>query len=411
MLKKLNKNSGMSLIEVIVSMLVLSIAVVAVTMSFTAASRINLGSSQKQSTEALMENLMEYAESGGTNYKSWFFVDDDDYDSETDATDEDKFIEKLNNVSQGIHTYDVRVTTDSSPAEYATAKLNDLDVIQFGGANSGTVMIDASLMSSDPLPGRNGVSDYDETAYNHFFIQHSMAVLEANLAGAEPPLDVTPVEDIPDLVDRELRLIVSKPAADKMQLTAYLTYTIDDSILLPSGIDYEFNGLPLFESKLYDLPSDTDTDAKKLGQIYIMYSKATKEPEDIGFNQDIRIMDPNHVMDADIFIAKQQETAMDVGVAIGKDSLEERDTTLYNVRVSFRKPQEGVTEYYNPAGGDIYCSGNVDLQDHTMFSGTTKYEKNLVAKGDEVRIVTTTLEILKSGTDTVLASKTVTHLQ
>ena len=54
MLRKSNKNSGMSLIEVIVSMLVLSIAVVAVTMSFSTASKINLGSRQKQDVDALV---------------------------------------------------------------------------------------------------------------------------------------------------------------------------------------------------------------------------------------------------------------------------------------------------------------------------------------------------------------------
>jgi hypothetical protein len=277
-------------------------------------------------------------------------------------------------------------------------------------------MIDASLKSYDVNSTSefgDNVSDYDETAYNHFFIRHSQAVLEANLAGAEPPLDVTPIDQIPDFVDRELRLVVSTPTADKMQLTAYLTYMLDDSILLPSGIDYEFNGLPLFESEMYDLPTAPDDGTKKkLSQIYIMYSKAALEPENIGFNQDIRIMDPAHVMKANIFIAKQQETATQVENVLNKDLGTGRDTTVYNVRVSFRKPQEGTTESYHPAGGDLYCSGNVELQDETSYTATTKlHDNNLVAKGDEVRIITTTLEILKQGTDTVLASKKVTHLQ
>ena len=392
-------------------MLVLSIAVVAVTMSFSAASKTNLTSRKKQSIESLMENLMEYAESGGKNYKDWFFVNDENYDSETDATDTDKFIEKLSNVSQGLYKYDIRITTDSSPDEYNKEKLNDFKVIQFGGTNSGTVLIDASLKSADyePVPVTDGVADYDTEAYDFFYYQHMLAVAASIEAGEVPPLTETPRSDIPDFVDRELRLEVTKPTADKMQLTAYMTYILDDSISLPTGVGHELNAVTLFESKIFDLPTDTDADAKKLTQVYIMYSPATEEPTVIGENQDIRILDPNHVMDADIFIAKQQESLTSLSTAIGQDSVAALDGTSYTVRVSFRKP-DSTTEYYNPAGGDIYCSGNVELQDPTMFS-TTCHDDDLIAKGDEVRIVTTTLEILESGTNTVLASKKVTHLQ
>lgn len=412
MLRKMNKNSGMSLIEVIVSMLVLSIAVVAVTMSFSTASRMNVGSSQKQSTGSLMENLMEYAESGGTNYKDWFFVSAADYDSETDDEDSDKFIETLNNVTQGIHKYDVKIITDSSPEEYATTKLNEFDVIKFGGANSGTIMIDASLNSSTSSYGTNTISTHDKLAYEHFYDQHCSAVVESNLAGAVPPLTETALEDIPNFVDRELRVEVSQPTSDKLQVTAYFIYSLDSSIVLPDSVSHEFTGQLLVESKLYDVPSSTDTNAKKLTQIYIMYSKAELEPENIGFNQDIRIMDPNNVMKADIFIAKQQESSSVVDNVLDKNLGTGRDTTMYNVRVSFRKPQEGTVEYCNPAGGNIYCSGVVELQDFTVFEEHTKcYSKNLAAKGKDVRIITTTLEIYKAGTDTLLASKTVTHLQ
>lgn len=406
MLSKSNKNSGMSLIEVIVSMLVLSIAVVAVTMSFSTASKINMGTGQKQTAESLMENLLEYAEAGGTEYASWFDADSSVPES-TPVTTQQKTLYK--GVRQGMHVYDVRVLVDTAPTEYANDKLNNYDVIQFGGTSSNTIMIDASLKSYDVEDedfGEN-VSDYDEDAYKYFYNMHNTAVLEANLAGATPPLTVTPMSHIPNYVDRELRLVVSKPTGDKMQLTAYLTYVVDTGIMIPAGTPDTFE-TTLFVSDLYDLASDTDEDAKKLDQIYIMYSPAALETVGYNLGQDIRVMDPNHVMNADIFIANQQTDLPEVDLAIGKNEITERDTSTHTVFISCNNP-DGSGSSMKPAGGDIYCSGLLSLQG--FDSTTTGNPQKLLAKGEEVRIIATTMEILEAGTDTVLASKTITHLQ
>lgn len=410
MLKKLNKNSGMSLVEVIVSMLVLSIAVVAVTMSFSTASRINMGSRQKQTLESLMENLLEYAEAGGTEYASWFSATS--YEPVTEGIDDPATQQKTlyKGVRQGTQLYDVRVLVDTDPDEYANDKLNDYEVIQFGSASSNTILIDASLKSYDVKTEDFGtnVSDYDEDAYQTFFNQHSYAVLEANLGGATPPLTVTPLSQIPHYVDRELRLVVSKPTEDKMKLTAYLYYKLDASILVPTGKDtFETT---LYVSDLYDLASDPDEDAKKLDQVYIMYSPAALETVGYGLGQDIRIMDPEHVMNADIFIANQQTSLEAVGLAVGKNEINERDTSTHTVYVSCNNPAGSGGADMKPAGGNIYCSGLLAIQgfDTTITAG---YSQRLLAKGEKVRIIATTLEILEAGTNTVLASKTVTHLQ
>lgn len=404
MLSKSNKNSGMSLIEVIVSMLVLSIAVVAVTMSFSTASKINMGTGQKQTAESLMENLLEYAEAGGTEYLTWFDADSSVPES-TLVTSQQKTLYK--GIKQGMHVYDVRVLVDTAPTEYANEKLNDYDVIQFGGASSNTILIDASLGSYNVKNPTEQVSDYDEDAYEYFYNTHISAVLEANLAGATPPLTPIPMSQIPNYVDRELRLVVSKPVDDKMQLTAKMTYILDAGIMIPTGTSDTFE-TTLFVSDLYDLASDTDEDAKKLNQIYIMYSPAKLETVGYNLGQDIRVMDPNKVMDADIFIANQQTSLEDVDLAIGKNEITQRDTSTHTVFVSCNNP-DGSGSSMQPAGGDIYCSGLLAIQG--FDSSTAWHQQRLLAKGKEVRIIATTLEILEAGTDTVLASKTITHLQ
>ena len=79
----------------------------------------------------------------------------------------------------------------------------------------------------------------------------------------------------------------------------------------------------------------------------------------------------------------------------------------YTIRVACSDMETSVDR--SPAGAMIYCSSKIDLE-----SGATNVsyeEDNLVAANEEVRIVTTTLEILEIGTDKVLASKTVTSLQ
>ncbi len=407
MLKKSNKNRGMSLIEVIVSMLVLSIAVVAVTMSFSAASKINMGSKQKQTVESLMENLIEYTEAGGTAYATWFNATSSQPITGGLEPGQTKTLYK--GIAQGMQTFDVRVLVDTDPDEYDRDELNDYEVIQFGGASSNTILIDASLKSNDavvrPEFGAD-VSDYDEDAYEYFYNMHVSAVLEGNLAGATPAVTPTPMPDIPSSVDRELRLEVTKPTADKMQLTANLTYILDTSVDLPAGVSKEYQ-TTLFVSDMYDLASDTDEDANKLDQIYIMYSPAEKEPAGYGLGQDIRVMDLNHAMDANIFIVNQRTSSEDMGIAIGKNEITERDTSTHTVRISCVNPSGGAN--MKPAGGDIYCSGLLAIQG--FDSSTTGYSNKLVAEGEEVRIVATTLEILEAGTDKVLANKTVTHLR
>lgn len=426
MLRKSNKNSGMSLIEVIVSMLVLSIAVVAVTMSFSTASKINMGSRQKQAVESLMENFLEYAESGGTEYQAWF--DETGYELEQEFSDVAPVstvrVELLKGVGQGLYTYDVRVTTDRAPAEYETDKLNNMPIIQFGGTGSNSVLIDASLMGNDREVVPSGICDYDETAYEYFDTLHSSTVLEHNMIEEQKELetpgyvkndwDLFNLEDIQKMIDRELWLVVSKPTADKMQLTASLTYTLattkaGKAVHLPDGTSYTYQ-IPIFVSEMYDVASDTDADAKKLDQIYILYTEAVKEDmtADNNLGVDIRLLDAVAVhekaLDTKIFLIYQEKTSMSVDVAILKDDLGDR-AEAFSINMSCK---DIAGSDMSPVKAEVYCSGTVNLNASATVTSTPE---TLAATAKEVRIVKTKLEILEAGTDTVLASKEVTHLQ
>lgn len=432
MLKKSNNNSGMSLIEVIVSMLVLSIAVVAVTMSFSAASKINMGSKQKQSVESLMENFLEYAEAGGTNYQGWFEVDAANYQTEQDFSDiapiSNVRVELLKNIGQGFNTYDVRVTTDRAPVEYEKDKLNNFSVIQFGGSSSNTVLIDASLAGNDGEVVPSGVCDYDEAAYDYFNSLHSAAVLQHNMIEEQKEVEVpgytankwhlVVTDEIPSIVDRELWLVVSTPTSDKMQLKAYLTYMLSETktdtevhqVHLPAGTSYTYQ-IPIFESDLYDWASNTNANADKLDQIYILYTKATEEEATHENNRgiDIRLWDAQlpsaKALSANIFLIYQENSPMSINEAILKDGLGERTTEAHTIKMSC-KDLDGNDK--SPVKAKVYCSGTVVLE---ASSDVTSMNSDITAKGEEVRIVTTTVEILEAGTDTVLASKKVTHLQ
>ena len=163
----------------------------------------------------------------------------------------------------------------------------------------------------------------------------------------------------------------------------------------------------MFTTLVYDDASASDDGTTKLKQIYIMYSPAVKEREGCGLGQDIRVMDPSRAMNATIFIANQQAAVNELSNAVTIDA-ENLDSSTYWLKVSAQNPNDP-TQSFSPAGGDIYCSGQLNIQG--FDSAITAHGRALVAKGEEVRVVKTTFEILAEGTNTVLASKSVTHLQ
>ena len=432
MLKRKNKNGGMTLVEVIVSMLVLSIAVVTVMTTFSMASKTNRGTKQKQSIESLMENLLEYAQAGGSDYKTWFHVDTANYTMEQSfAPGVTKQIELLSNIPQGYFKYSVRVTTDTAPAEYESTHLNDRGVIQFGGSGSNTILIDASLKSTDTdnFGAGDGISDYDNAAYDYFYTLHEGAVTAHNLEEEQTKAEIeeaggtysyTPWETVTmDVlwahVDRELWLQTVSLPDNKMQLLANMVYEFDGGLFYPDGVSKRYE-IPLYISGEYDTASSTVEPPMRLNQIYVLYSDATEEPDGYkngaGTSKDVRILDAGDTLDANFFFVEQDVSIQNLSDVVGATSLSSRVPLTAKIAVSMYNPLSAHQEA--PKRADIYCSCDVNLDGEGSIPNTTCHDYTLVPKVDEVRVATVTFEILEvdaTGAETVLAKETVTRLQ
>ena len=197
-----------------------------------------------------------------------------------------------------------------------------------------------------------------------------------------------------------------------MQLTASFVYMLDDSVQLPEDTSKVYE-VPLYVSELYDKAGSTDPNAKKLNQIYIMYSPSVEEEALYGAGKDIRLLDATNpedkALNASIYIANQVvgENPTSVDTAIGIGGLANRAGATNKIRISLKDPETDTLR--EPVGGKIYCSCDVEVE---PTASVVAFEKNsLVAKGEEVRIVTTTVEIKDSTGQDTLATKTITLLQ
>ncbi len=417
-MRKKIENRGMSLIEVIVSMLVLSIAVVTVMSAFSMASKTNLQSKRHQDVESVMESFLEYAEAGGTEYQRDFDVAATDYSVDPDVDgDGTKKKETLLNIKQGFGTYNVTVTTDTAPDKYTSGEFNNHDVIHFGGTGNNTVLIDASLEQNDSFP-HNNISDADDTAHDYFWLWHSQAVDEYNdeheddAGFSEMPM--IPLSNIGSYIGRELRIMTTEPEPNKMQLMASFVYTIDDGVKLPDSLSRTYSVL-IYLSPVYDAGHVTTEGANKLEQVYIMYSDAVKENHSLADAIDIRIVDTEATqkrLHATFFLVNQEEVSESktVNNAIGKNFEDRVHNKHESLTVSFKDPITG-----NPATplAKLYSSINVNLvgEDANVTYNAAENAFNLVEKGNEVRVVTVTVEVADADTGTVIDTKTITRLQ
>ena len=292
-MRKENKNSGMSLVEVIISMLVLSIAVVTVLSAFSMASKTNLQAKKHQCVESLMENFVEYAEAGGKEFGAYFGITAEPVPTpDPSAPPSTVTTETYRNVRQGYFDFDVEITTDTAPTKYASPELNDRPVIQFGGSGSTTVLIDASRSA-------NVNNGNDNDAYNYFYTWHVIAMenrkaaidaddtkseeeKEEKKAECEPKT----FEEVRNQVDRELWISAVTTGPDKMKLEAYYRYELY-GIDLPAGVDTVYTSLIYISDEFDSAGSAGDN---TLDQVYILYSDSDYEMNDVRM-QDIRILD------------------------------------------------------------------------------------------------------------------------
>ncbi len=409
MLKKKINNGGMTLIEVLVSMLVLSIAVVTVMSAFSMATKVNTKSKKNQSVESLMENLLEYAQAGGTDYETDFLASGGDYST---STVDEVTTETLTKVEQGFNTYKVTVVTDENPSDYDKGKLNQFNALTFGGPDNNTILIDASLKSNDT--DGNDISNLDEAAYEYYYSLYQMALTEHNVNYPEDlwEEDGTEYDTLRLLTDRELWLVTDYIDSDRYMLKAYMKYKLDSAwSRFPETEDAdEDEEMRSFEVMFY--MSDTfyrhssGHEDEELNQIYVLYSDVT--PENYGEGVDIRILDMGAGMDVSVFLMKQKTTSKSKNIIAGatemRDTLDSDD--IREIVVSFRDTDTNAS--LCPYATRIYSSAEVSTQ---FGTNVTEKEYEVVTKDTEIRVITVTFNIYDIASGDLVESRTITRLQ
>ena len=415
MLKKKMNNGGMTLIEVLVSMLVLSIAVVTVMSAFSMATKVNVKSKQSQSVESLMENLLEYAQAGGKDYETDFLASGGVYSrNKVDYVT----TETLTKVQQGFNAYKVTVVTDEDPSDYDKDKLNDFNVLQFGGANSNTILIDASVRTNDT--DGNGISNLDDAAYEYYYSLYQMALTEHNINHPEDPWDDDEDEDdvielMSMLIDRELWLVTDYIDSERYMLKAYMKYKLDDawSKFPETESESDDDELRSFEvmfymSETYHVPTSSDPAAKCLDQVYVLYSDPLREGDAEGI--DVRILDMGLAIDISVFLMNQNGTSNSRYDVAEADTIQEFLSSEDNktFRVSFRDSDTNAVLL--PNSTKIYSSGgSVTTYDADM--SVTKKTYASVSTDTEIRVITVTLNIYDLASGDLIESRTITRLQ
>lgn len=418
MLGRKLKNSGMTLVEVLVSMLVLSIAAVTVISAFSMAAQVNTKAKRQQGVDSLMENMLEYAEAGGEDFQTWFGVGAGDYSEPAPGVTPgpSEKVEELRNLQSGLLSYTVRVTTDTAPAKYASDQLNDLKVIQFGGTESNSILIDASDTSNDTF-----VAQLYQSMHESHVIIHDLEE-EAKAAGDETytadlwqpalPLDEAGVKAA---INREIQIKSEFTGENKFRLVAEMVYKVADSLQLPDGTNRTY-AFPLCYSEEFDSEDSAVTNPKHLKQIYLMFTdEQTGDSEGI----DIRYWDPAGMLTANFFVVKQattptnptaSEASASADIAsTGEDKFGQYYSALDNIYIDCKVP--GGSEN-PPKAVTIYSSLAIDP--NSSICGQPNVEvKNyeLVATNEEVRAVTVKIEIFDPDTGKKLAEETVTRLQ
>ncbi|MBQ9766478.1 MAG: type II secretion system protein [Lachnospiraceae bacterium] len=429
MLIKEKKNKGFTLVEVIVSMLVLSITITSVLLAFNLAAKANSKTKKMQTAESLLGDLVEYTEAyakdmdttkamtdlvvgGEMIYSSTFMCVCTVETAFSDTNDVE--VSKLTGITEGVHTYDVRITRDRKPAEYVGQDVSK--AITFGETGSKTVLINAN------------VSTYDTAYLSYFLSQHSTAVDQHNdneeaLAAADPTYvkdeksKLTEAE-MQGKISRELRFELVHPDGntEKVQLVGYVDYKLDSSVFMPAGAAYEMSD-SFYTSDEYDSLTTTDTTPQHLKQIYILYTPTTFTKVAAA---DIRLLDMTNTvpgsaggsLDANIFLVYQKNTPFSVADAASK-VLSEYYAATENINVSFSGAGfGGVIGTKIPTRADIYCSAKATLTETaTNVAEPKNYE--LIATSENARIISINIEVLDHETGQVLTktSEPITCLQ
>lgn len=403
MLISKKNNKGFSLVEVIVSMLVLSIVISSVLTAFSLSAKSNARTQKTQSAESLMEDLQELA--GAVQDSSRFagtcatmFGVETPTPQVLSST---QSLYELTGISKGSYSYDVDITIDTEPADYTG--VNTTDVLSFGESDKATVLINASA-NADLLAG---YSEYrEDTEAINYFVNFRNDKIDADNAALPEGEEETPhvtADDIRGLVDRAVCLEAKETPTGKMQLACYFSYQLDASIDI-GGVS-RVKEEPIIPAQEFNKPGTGVPGEQELGRVYLLFSPFNSTSRGTVGNYDVRIWDATgQLLDADIYIVYQESAAEDVGDVLDK-SLDERFTgETGKVFVSFDKRG---TSGSKPKRVDLYSATEIEC---SPTLNVTVHSKKMIPSKPQMRVHTITIEI-KDSDGVVLATDTVTSLQ
>lgn len=432
MLKKMKKqNQGFTLVEVVVSMLVLSIISVTILTAFTQAAKANTKSRKVQDAEKVLINFSEYLEAGGDCDFGSFAKTGISNTVTGDVTEY-----TLTGVSQGFNSFKVVVKKDTNPIKYRTSAYNTYEEINLGDprnssmlfdAVSKTVDFDADALVTFHSIHENEIQRLNDESTNHSTYatpgekftgagashdpNHGNGFGHGNPGTGDGKYHFTNVTS-KKLFDQEDKSMISReivvevkdyPADNQYSLSVRFRYKLADNVVVEdsngngSTDDEHIREYIIGESVNFDYTSNTNPSALHLENIYILYYpnspfSGTEYTEDINFIGDVSKLNGN------LFIAYQEAGAVpDMDDVIAK-SIEQRVGAAAKVKVRCSSA---------PTKLDIYSSSKIDVVGTS--SGTTKHENNLVATKQNVRTIVYNIQVIDAS-GKVMATNETTYI-
>lgn len=405
MINKKN-NKGFSLVEVIVSMLVLSIVISSVLTAFSLSTKANAKTKKVQSAESLMEDLVELA--GAVKDSSQFVS----YCTSTymlpmpspePSANPDIEVHTITGIQHGSYTYTVEVTRDMKPDAYTN--MNSKPVLSFGESDSRAVLVDASL-NGTKFDEADDDSYYDLTALSTFTTLHTIEVDQRN-ATLATPIPTKTEDEVVAIIDRDILLVAEPVGTDQMQLVAYYSYQVPetDAEFVYPATEERVLEMEFYRSVEYDRASEgTDTE-EKLDRIYLLYSPWAGEVVD---EHDVRIWDPAGILDAEVYLILQEEEKEVVDV-FADDLADDLSTRFYGKAIKVYFAQRGEVETA-PQMVELYCPGEIIWTAGVDNTKVKTHSYTMVPVRDEIRVQTIKI-VIKDSDGNELGNKTVTCLQ
>lgn len=410
MLISKKNNKGFTLVEVIVSMLVLSIVISSVLTAFSLSAKSNAKTEKLQSAESLMEDLMELA---GAVQDSEKYVDTciSVFPTGTKESPQDvSATEKkwpITGIKKGSFTYDVDITINTAPVDYET--MNNEEVLSFGESDKATVLIDASVNSY--LLGGHSENTYDKMAIDYFEMLRNDKINADNALLSEGAETTPPVEEdtIRALIDRDVYLEATETPSGKVLLTGYFSYELGGSLDIGGVsrvIEHQF-----FPAQEFSRPGTGTAGDEELGRVYLLFSPFSGENRGATGNYDVRIWDTTgELLDADIYIIYQESSIQSITGASGEVLLGQSLAERY-----FGQDEKKVDVSFAKRGASERSPKRVDLYSPTQITcgsvlNVSSHGEQMIPESLKERVHEITIEI-KDSDGTVLATETLASLQ